>query len=346
MAWKFIVSNESDANFTLSEISELTKFICFPLINFAGVITNIVNIVIFSHKCMKDVSFKYLLVSSLSDCMYTLFASAYFVSFCESFWINFQLEMKIYELLFIHYITSVLAVYCTSIDIVLAIYRYLILTNSSRTTLKLDYKYMLFILLIISCLFYSPVLISSDFQIQYQIYNNVIYETYKLVDSFPKWTEIELSLTMVRLFVDTIVLSVLNVIIAMKYSKRYNTKIYVDSKSKSSITMTTISLKESTLIKCNFTELKANRSITLMVTVSSVVNSIGLLPYSIEKILEFATSKPQSFLRMFGYGFLMLTHGTNMFVYFKFNKLFRKIFYMYMNRFKLCFSKSRAQFSR
>lgn len=73
--------------------------------------------------------------------------------------------------------------------------------------------------------------------------------------------------------------------------------------------------------------LKASRNITLMVIFQCVLYTFGMCPYLIGYILSYVLESTAE-LKMYNnisYGILFFSHGSTLFIYLAFNKLFRQV---------------------
>jgi hypothetical protein len=120
-----------------------------------AILTNFLNILIFSKKDFKDNIFKYLLIYSISE-------------FCYSLMITIMININSKSLLktladyFIsNFVTSSLGLYVVLIDVLISLQRYLIIANSNRFNFIKNGSPLITqtVLLIVSILFYIPELI-------------------------------------------------------------------------------------------------------------------------------------------------------------------------------------------
>jgi len=222
---KYVNVNETQSQ-TEDDWELMKLFISFPLISLFCCITNGFNIAVFLHSKMKDESFKYL--------------------------INY-------------YITSCLAIFGHLCEIYVSVYHLLKLTNSSLHSL-IPYKINFIVFFVLSVLIYLDELFLYDimqtkvFLNQTQVYwnqsqaylnqsqiylnqnqINVIYSTEKT--AFAKSTLGKLLPSiqaMLRVFITTILITILNVLIVYHFHKRFNKRVkiklkYINTLSKLSL---------------------------------------------------------------------------------------------------------------
>jgi hypothetical protein len=77
-------------------------------------------------------------------------------------------------------------------------------------------------------------------------------------------------------------------------------------------------------------ESRASRNITFLVISTSLLYAVGTLPYTISYILSSAGSSAPLEYRRFAVFMLFFSHGSNIFIYFSFNKLYRGILFEYI----------------
>lgn len=192
-----------------------------------GVLTNFINICIFISPKLKDISYKYMLVNSITNFFYLVFCfMGLFFSSCIN--VNCHssqtLFATIYTISIINYFTSSLAIFRILIEVTLSLHTYCILTQQKWLT-KVSYKLILLILFIISLLFYleqlfaySIVTIMSDDDEQ----RSVVYTS---VDNSFGTSALGKSIAVVqfsvRLFLVVVVLTLLNIMNVVQFVRRF-----------------------------------------------------------------------------------------------------------------------------
>lgn len=212
-----------------------------PIITLFGLVSNFINIIVFSNSKLKDSSYRLMLADSVIHFVYLVFtgcgAAFYCVSICE---VTSSYANKFFQLYFTDYLTSSLAIYSIFVEIYLSLQRLFIISNK-KTLQNLSHKIVLSILFVLSLLFYMPniflkniVSVERGVSIQ-SIDVNVSYSN-KTV-SFSLTTSIfgksiygkiiPVILTSIRIFLSIIVLSLINILTAIKFKKHFNRKYYL-----------------------------------------------------------------------------------------------------------------------
>jgi len=128
--------NTTDTSDTVQNLGQSGFIIEFleslPIICILGVIANVINIAVFVNPRMQDRSFKYMLVNSISDCIYLLFfLTDYYIlkQFCDSCAITKTFTAQMFFFLVDDYFSSVCAFFCILIDIAMSLERMFIVMN-------------------------------------------------------------------------------------------------------------------------------------------------------------------------------------------------------------------------
>jgi hypothetical protein len=190
-----------------------------PLRTF-GLLTHLINIIIFSDKKFKDSTFKYLLYHSICEFTYLTLASLTAISYCGSFCddsFKESLLSKIIELYIDDYLTSSLAIFAVMIEIMISFHRYLIVSNSSfcgviKNGSPLKITLLLFSL---SLFFYLPVLIF--FRIKQSATSAHIYQLVKISEIYSYFSYIVLA---IRGPIFTLILTIINYFTLIKFKKQ------------------------------------------------------------------------------------------------------------------------------
>jgi hypothetical protein len=269
-----------------------------PSICVFGLITNSLNIIVFLNKKMKDPSFKYMLCISISDFIYL--GLLIFMPFIQNIKSK---EADLYKTYIQDYFTSCLSMIGLFSEIVLSIQRYLILTN---TIYSVNAKLLIFFLIILSFLYYSPILILNQ--------NNNTFITVVLY--------------VIRIFLGVFVLTFINLINVFKYNKRYE----LNNNNNSNNNNENIKLRRRNSENNN----KKRNNITLMTLWIWIVYSFGTLPYSTIYILSLLVNTKSDIMintidliLNLTLSFLLISHSINIFIYFFFNRMYRFVLKSY-----------------
>ncbi len=198
-----------------------------PFICTVGVIANGLNIAVFLNPKMKDVTFKYMLAISISDCIYLGLLS--YVSFlsCSDCLFTKNYATAFYAIFIDDYLTSCLGIFALFIDITLSVQRFFILKNKYFCQ-KLSYKLTISILLLIALLYYLPVTFFKNI-VEIENTNSTNCTEYAAVlnklgqTSFGNLTPVVI--TSFRIFLGTVVLTSINLVNAYEFKKRMEKKV-------------------------------------------------------------------------------------------------------------------------
>jgi hypothetical protein len=199
-----------------------------PITCLFGVFTNTINIAVFLNRQLKDSTYKYMMCHSLSNLFYLTIITFNIMSDCAEFCsTSGAYSMRIYELLFIDYLTSSLALFSILIDINLSLQRYLIVSNS-RLSKFFTFKFVVPATFIFALIYYAPVLFLKDIVSNSFEQTNATVSSYKLVQNdfgkSPLGHLISIVLTSFRIFLATIVLGFMNILSAYKFYMHLKSK--------------------------------------------------------------------------------------------------------------------------
>jgi hypothetical protein len=133
-------------------------YLILPIICLFGFFTNLINIIVFLNPKMKDISFKYLLATSVSDLFYLFLLSYSFIVQCSDCPLHNTYFTQFYDFVIFHYINASLAIFCIFTDIVLSLLRYSILKNKYYFIQSLKHYKLIGFLFLLSFIYYSPLL--------------------------------------------------------------------------------------------------------------------------------------------------------------------------------------------
>ena len=112
-----------------NETCFIFSYVHEPMICIFGMITNLLNILVFLNPSMKDPSFKCMLMISISDFFYLGINSYWFTFYCGDFYLNRYYSAQIYNIYLIEYFERYLAFYS---EIFLTGGRYAVLLKIER----------------------------------------------------------------------------------------------------------------------------------------------------------------------------------------------------------------------
>jgi hypothetical protein len=183
--------------------------------------TNLINVFVFLNPILKEKSYKYMLSSCISNLCYTTMLTVWWI-FIVSKQPNTSYFVAFYEIAIFDYLTSSLAIFRILIEITLTLQTYCILDNNKCFDL-VSYKLVIFILFLISLVFYLPVCfyknitVTTDATAGRQIYAASVNS---FGESATAHTLI-IILQSVRLCLVNVVLTVVNLFTFLKFRFRY-----------------------------------------------------------------------------------------------------------------------------
>lgn len=337
-----IYTNETSIEFT-NEIA--SYLIPLPLVSAFCIVSNLINIFVFLHPKMKDVTFKCMLSMSISHLLYSglLIYNVYF--YCGTCSVTKTYASQIYRILINFYFTSCLAIFSHFCELFISIKRYLILKNLKLNNTK--NKWILFTLIIVSLLFYLSELFAASIE-QTEVYleQNSSYTLFKINYS-TDYTNfgksylnrlISMFQVSIRVFISMILLSAINIANLYEFNKRYTKRFNFSFKYQINSNRNSLSLNEMLTITPNsyeITRFKANRNMTLMVICTTSLSIFLLLPRNIYLIYKGIFASKTIYIYSYVTTILYnLTNGLNFFIYFFFNKMFRQILISYFRQIK------------
>jgi hypothetical protein len=207
-----------------------------PSLAIFGFLTNLISIIVLLNPKMKDISFKYLLATSISDLSYLFLCSYAFVYICPDCPLGNTYFTQIAVIYSSNYLTSVLAIFNIFLDIYLSLIRYSVLKNKTYFQ-SINIYIVIASLFFISLIYYSPVLFFSKIIpiIQQDINNNIKviennndYIEYKVIKTsvgaslYGKVTPIILSV--IRLILAILIETSINIMNVVEFRKRYSNR--------------------------------------------------------------------------------------------------------------------------
>ena len=291
-------------------------FIEIPIFCIFGVLTNTINAAVFIHRKMKDISFKYLFIMSLAEVIYLGFYIMQFMTSCNHCDIELvrSYSFQVYHVYIMSISGKTVSLFIILCEIFLSLQRYMVLLNKKYLKPTSHY-YLLFGLLIISFMFHSPEIFMKRIVSIENSSRNVTVEGYKNENNdFGNSTTgktIVVSIIFSRTVLISVVMPIINLLSLYEFRKRYNREeIHVNN------------LRRKTRNAVN-----KKKSLTLTIICSSFLFIIGQLPFLIIRIWDMFS--PQPLVYEITFGIMIFAHNLNIFIYFAFNNLYRKILLSY-----------------
>lgn len=206
-------------------------YLIISIINALGFILNCLNISVFLNPKMKNITFKYMLNTSIADVIYLGCLSYNVMKYCTACPLYNTYYTQFYIAYENDYFTSCLAIFVIMTDIVISIERYLILKKMSFLR-KISYKWITSILLLVSFIYYLPIIFFRDI-ITIKTNTTSLNTTFIQISYIAVKNTLGLSnfgrvmpivLTVVRLFLGIVLLTVINSFNTYELRKRILSK--------------------------------------------------------------------------------------------------------------------------
>lgn len=229
-------SNPKTANLQI-DYSDLINTFVIPTVCFFGMITSLINIIVFQMKNMNDVTYRYLTTNSICNFFYLTHCFFIFLPRCGMYCsFAFTIVPQYFLYLFYNYIKGIFAISSIIIQIIVSLYRYFLIINRSFYAEILSKKFYLIIAFIFSfsTIFYLPNLLVKDFKTSSSSLNltknsTILMLSYSVVtNNFGKSDTGKSLLTMVqvvRAFVGLIILILVNIMSLIEFKKHTKKKL-------------------------------------------------------------------------------------------------------------------------
>ncbi len=133
------------------------QYLLLPQINVFGIVTNVLTACVFLDRRMEDVTFKYMLATTVNDIFYLLFTSWNINKYCTQCPLYSVYVTQIYLIYLNDWFTSSQALFNILIDIFISLHRYYILLNKTHLQMSSMKHYLVILVIsIISMLYYLP----------------------------------------------------------------------------------------------------------------------------------------------------------------------------------------------
>lgn len=155
-------SSSSNNNLTSSNSIDFCYTYIIPIICLIGILTNATDIIVFSSRNLKDITFKYLRINALANLIYLLISFFLFSARC-GIYCSFSktYAAQIYMYFFYSYIKGIFALLSNCILIFIGVRHYLIVTNKSLSFFNY-YRLIIAFLFVFSSLLNSPSLFTRE----------------------------------------------------------------------------------------------------------------------------------------------------------------------------------------
>lgn len=152
--------NNSNSTVDLPYETFALKYLPGLIICIMGVVTNFISIIVCLNPRLKYPVFKFMLLTSINDCLYCFILAFESISFCNSCYAHVNFYTNVYTVYVAGYISSSLAILNILIELFISLERYLIILNSPYLK-QISYIHVTILLMILSFVYYVPVLFAS-----------------------------------------------------------------------------------------------------------------------------------------------------------------------------------------
>lgn len=205
-------------------------YLVLPAICLFGCFTNLINIAVLLNSKMKDITFKYILATSLSDLVYLFLCSYSFIEICSDCPLHNSYFTQIYIIFIDSYFTSCLAIFVIFIDIAISLIRYSVLKNKTYLQ-SLNYYLVILFLFLLALIYYLPVLFFYEIMPTQHLNQTSIDTTnqypvmYTSLGSSLYGTVTPIIESSIRIILAMFVLTSINIMNAFEFRKRYSHRI-------------------------------------------------------------------------------------------------------------------------
>jgi hypothetical protein len=333
-----LVPNEDELRKLLIKIKDGVWVFLYPTISTFGTITNLINIIIFASKELRGANlYRYMLIFSIADFFYVAQIIFIFLPRCASYCstdIGNSLIGRIYNLYSWDYMTTVLAIFMVFVEIAMTTSRLIIVANFKMFR-NVNAYIVCAVLFIVSIFYYSVNIITKTIKpvagtnhTKYRIVSHPWLKT-------SSYKAFSISLYVIRGPIALAVLILLNILTAYFLHKHMSKKLKIRgvATTGTAVAKGPIQAEATTMgtnhAKLDSNETKASRNATKMVMYLAVVFIAGNMPVVATFILgQFVSTSGLLFIyfAMVSNIILLVSHGSYIFIYYHFNKVYKRKF--------------------
>lgn len=231
------ISQNKTASSFLSETDKLAQFIPVPIFSILGFISNFINIAVFLHSEMKDVSFKYMLAISISNLFYSIFMSLIMILFCTDCILNKTYEMAYLRIFIYYYFSYVFYIFSILCEFFVSVHRLLIL-KKVKIASKIPHRCVLLGTFLFSLIFqlsefFSYDLIETDYFLNNTKANSIFTLDYSYFGASRVGVLLPICQASFRIIISTLLLPLINVWIGYEFNKIIKSKIKLSNNQNS-----------------------------------------------------------------------------------------------------------------
>lgn len=184
-----------------------------------GLVTNSINVAVFAHPRLKDVTFRYLLAKSFIILFYFVFGILneifFYCAYCP---LTFTRFANLYSLAVCFYLNGSISIMRILIEITVSLRTLTILNNRAYLT-RLSYKLILIAIALVGLVYYLDRPFSM--QVVYMSQFDVYYLAYSSFGLSRAYSVLSVSKEMIRVLLTVGVLTVINSLNLAKFRKRF-----------------------------------------------------------------------------------------------------------------------------
>ncbi len=221
------VRNISINNTKISLYFEM-QYMPVPVFSILGFITNALNIAVFLNSKMKDITFKYMLVISISNFFYCVFMSSIMILFCDRCSLNQTYIVQYFRIIVYYYLSYSTHFFVSLCEIFVSSHRYLIIRYTTISKKFSDLS-VIILLFLFSFLIHLNEIFSYKF-VQTNYYSNLtlnsVFTTERNEFGLSTFGRIIFSVqAAIKLLISNVLLIAINIGIIYEFNKRIKAKI-------------------------------------------------------------------------------------------------------------------------
>lgn len=312
-------------------IFDIVREVFFTVLRTVAILTSILNIIVFLNSMLKDSTYRLLLISSLNDLFYSILVVLLFLirePFCFLFCSSSNQYFRCVLYIFVeNYLTSCLFMMNILIELLQSFKRLVVISNKKNVE-KFSITGVVIVIFVISFTFYTPVIFlnkivhlneTDEYKVEHTNFGKTNFG--RMIPFF---------LSVIRLGLATIVLFVINVFTFVHFKKYFNRKSFLNDHNSCtpSTNLNSYGTRPNPISSNYRMSIKASKNITLMLISISVLFSLGTLPLALfYAFRDFLMVNEEYQIMMFDFCALCLHLFIiiKLFIYYSFNKMYRKI---------------------
>lgn len=186
--------------------------------------TNSITIVVFMSSILKDICYKYMLATSITNLAYLLInILGIFFYYCTDCWSSHSYPSTLFSIAFTFYLSNCLLLMRILLELTISLRTFFILAN--KNTEWLNYKVSILVLLFVSLLFYVQV--PFAYGVNYHHHNGTLHDysvqfTQFGLSNINRW--IAVGQYVIRIFLAVFFLALINCLNMREFRKRFDNR--------------------------------------------------------------------------------------------------------------------------